>query len=375
LVKAIAELAIQYENIIIDEVSMMSGDQLDILFMAVSDYNLRKDTALRRKFGIVLIGDFLQLSPVKAKWAFEADCWRYFRENTEKLEKIWRQDDPVFLEGINLVRAGKGHDGIEKLKEAGVVFSPGVEQAFDGTTLYSKNAEVDKHNALRLTTLSGEPWAMPSYRWGKLGAEAKNIPDKLKLKAGALVMILSNHQDFTYVNGDLGHIAKEPESSDTGIMVNIKRNGETATIGYITRNNTSNTAYDEYKREYSVDEVPQYSKWLEKVGEKWVPRRDGMNPLDPPWGEVYYDHDVKKFVIGAVKYLPLRLGWATTTHKSQGLSMDTVQLDPRGSFFGSPGMAYVALSRARTAKGLRIVGTPGIFANRVKMDDKVKEWM
>jgi ATP-dependent exoDNAse (exonuclease V) alpha subunit len=83
----------------------------------------------------------------------------------------------------------------------------------------------------------------------------------------------------------------------------------------------------------------------------------------------------RKEIVGSVTYMPLRLAWATTVHKSQGLSLDKVQVNINDRFFGTPGMIYVSLSRARTAEGLRLVGSPAAFASRCTVDERIKPWL
>lgn len=78
---------------------------------------------------------------------------------------------------------------------------------------------------------------------------------------------------------------------------------------------------------------------------------------------------------GAVRFYPLRLAYASTVHKSQGLTLDRVQIDFRDAFFASPSMLYVALSRAREAQGLRLVGTPEQFARRCQADPRAAPWI
>ena len=93
-------------------------------------------------------------------------------------------------------------------------------------------------------------------------------------------------------------------------------------------------------------------------------------PTTPKW-----DIRSRKWIVGGITYFPLRLAYATTVHKSQGLSLDNVQIDAYNHFLGSPAMAYVALSRARTPEGLRIVGDPDTFARKVKCHPEVLRWL
>ncbi len=81
------------------------------------------------------------------------------------------------------------------------------------------------------------------------------------------------------------------------------------------------------------------------------------------------------WIIGGIRYMPIRLAYATTIHKSQGLTLDNAQLDIRDQFFGSPNFAYVALSRTRTPAGLRIVGTPACLDQRICIHPEVVPWV
>ena len=332
------------QNLVIDEVSMMDGVQLDVIHNALEEVN----RTLQRPLGIVLTGDFCQLPPIKAPWAFDASCWSKFAANTTRLTKNWRQGDGRFLDALNLVRSGKGKDAAEALRNL-VEFAPTLDTHFDGTTLVSKNVEVDRFNAISLARLQGPEIIVASSLWGKERGEWKNIPQALKLKVGAYVMILSNDTpDFTYVNGDCGHVK---EFDGEKFWIKLVRTGETVGISTIER-------FNEQQR------LPHA---LTKEEKQLRQRGPGLH--------VHYSKGRKRWILGGVIYYPLRLAYASTVHKSQGLSLDCVQIDCRNRFFSLPSMAYVATSRARTAEGLRIVGTPDLFARRVSVSPKVREWL
>jgi len=89
----------------------------------------------------------------------------------------------------------------------------------------------------------------------------------------------------------------------------------------------------------------------------------------------HIDDRSRQHVLGQVEYYPLRLAYASTIHKSQGLSLDRIQFDFRNHFAGSPAMCYVAISRCRTLEGLRLVGQPEVFAKKCKCDPKVARWL
>lgn len=350
LTRQLQQLAKQYRELFIDEVSMMDGNQLDILTQATQEANQRS----KHKLGITLTGDFCQLPPVKAKWAFEAQCWDRYAENIVKLTKIYRQDDPEFLSALNAARSGDGKACAETLRGM-TKWKVAVDINFEGTTIMAKNASVDRHNWLRYMQLPEKERGIRTERWGLQRGEWKLIPDVTMLKKGAFVMILANAQMamgsvgpqvLEYANGDCGHIV---DIDKYDVLVKLNRNGKEVWIPLVTRRFES--------KEKPKEGTPIWSG------------------LGVHRGEPYYDRNKKRWVYGAVTYCPLRLAYATTVHKSQGLTLDNVQVDIRDGFFGQPAMAYVALSRARSTQGLSIVGAPEMLARRITFDPKVAPWV
>lgn len=369
------------KKLVIDEVSMMDGRQLDYIYQSMFQVNEYDDMA-GAPMGIVLTGDFAQLPPIKAKWAFEADCWEHFERNTNTLTKVWRQDNLQFLEAINAARSGKGQKCVEILKSIGVKFIPQQSGRFDGTTIMSKNDQVDNFNFSALMDVPGDAFGLKTQTWGDQAGEWKNIPEILKLKEGALVMILANDTTggFSYANGDTGHI--QSKDIDGTIWIKLKRNEATVPIRPITR----------YKSARGDDAEKSLDKTFgsrDSNGEPQTWKTDSMEHIfcesdccvSSPglrysaWGKPSYNCPSGSINIGAIKYYPIRLAYATTVHKSQGLTLDTCQIDCRDQFFGNPSMAYVALSRCRTPNGLTIVGTPDKLADRIKIEPKVKRWL
>lgn len=348
LVSTLARMGARVRNLIVDEGSMMPAEQLDTLYRAVQEANRRKMVTRKNPegLGIVFVGDFCQLPPIKARWAFEADCWGEFEKGVQRLEKNWRQGDGAFLDAINALRAGEGERGASLLSSTPTEFSSALDLHFPGTTIMAKNDEVDRFNWQALQRVRGEKFTVSSKRWhmAKPPGEWKNIPERIELKIGAYVMILANDTasgEFRYANGDCGLIVGRDASS---IQVRLARNDDVVDVGLIERR-----VYD--------DEKP----------------RD-LSP-SPTWGTPWFDERAGKYCVGAVSYLPLRLAYGSTVHKSQGLTLDRIQLDLRNHFFSSPAMCYVSVSRCRTPEGLRIVGTPELLAARCKIDPKVKRWI
>lgn len=360
-----------YKNIVIDEISMMPPAQLLTLYEAVKEVNNQRGMQeAGRKLGLVLSGDFCQLRPVYEKgevdegYVFKAECWPRFAQNTTRLTKIWRQDNLRFLEGINLLRAGKGKEAAEVMRSI-LRFQINVDPRFDGTTILSTNKEVDRTNLLRLQQVKGRPIAVTSRRWGKPASDWKHIPDQLILKIDSLVMVLANDApEFSFVNGDLGHVrdftGSDSELSTKSFQVELKRTGMVVNIHKIHRTTMTKDEPEEVKSgKVTLENVFMCKPPL-------VPPAFGMISLDPERG-IWH--------VGGIEYYPLRIGYAATVHKTQGLSLDAVQVDYRGRFFGNPGSMYVAVARCRTPEGLRLVGLPEVFAKRCVIDKEVEPWL
>ncbi len=357
----------EFCSLVIDEASMLDGEQLDLIVQA-SDEVFSNDVFQReRRFDdpprIILTGDHCQLPPIKAKWSFEADCWPRFEKNTVRLTKIWRQDNPKFLEALNAARRGDGERAGELLRDL-VRWEKEVSFTGDATTIMAKNDQVDRYNKVRLGMLDGDPFILKRLEWGRRSGEWRNIPERLQLKVGALVMILANDSpEFTYANGDLGIVDGIPERDEARyirgqpavvVPIRLLRNDCLVMIPIIERLNTTSSVG-------SKDGIETYR----------VEKSEGLGRPQ----EVHYDPILKRYVMGAVKFFPLRLAYATTLHKAQGLSLDRVQMDVRDGFFAQPGMVYVGLSRARTPEGLTIIGTPEMLAKRITTDPKVERWL
>src|SRR5216683_1771960 len=267
-----------YYRILCDEVSMMDGHQLDILTLAIDDYNAWAQEQGKRQIGLTLTGDFAQLPPVNAPFVFERPSWARFAANTTILTEPHRQTDRVFLRALQAVRSGNRD-------EAMAYFGPrivqGEEQHYDGSTILATNAEVDRYNKLRLLSLQTPEETFRAVRLGKQSTEwIKHIPDVLTLKPGALVMILANRRvsmadggidaPMIYANGDLGHYVRKID--ERAAVVRLVRTGQEETVLGVLR---------------------EKSKATGRLGRK-VPRSE---------------------VEGSIAYMPLRVAYATTCHK------------------------------------------------------------
>jgi hypothetical protein len=376
LTSTLHKLGKTQKRLVIDEVSMMDAKQLDYIYQAMLQVNEYKDMQ-DEPIGMVLTGDFCQLPPVKSDFVFKADCWEHFERNTETLTKIWRQDNPNFLSALNFARSGKGTKCVEILEEIGVRFIPQTINDFQGTTIRPKNQQVDNFNFSRLLGIPGTIYTLKSFKWGDQAGEWKNIPDELKLKDGAYVMILANDTSgtFEYANGDCGYV--QQRDLDGTIWVKLVRNQKSVPIPPIIRYKT--TSHEDGRKMGLRENDPgaelrnrprMEHLWCEKdCGWDLPGRRHGT------WGFPSYNCSSGTFNVGAIKFYPLRLAYATSVHKSQGLTLDKCQIDVRDPFFGESGMAYVSLSRCRTPEGLTIVGTPEKLSDRIKVNPKVLRWI
>lgn len=329
-------------KLVVDEGSMLSGTQMDYIYDSMIEIN---EDGSGKYLGMDIIADLCQLPPVNEPPIYTAKCWPIFDAHTTKLTKIWRQDNPEFINAINLVRAGNGLQAVAALQSCGVQFVNSLDEKFVGTTLIPNNKDVDAYNLRQLAKVPGSTIRTMPTRRGKQKKEWDlHIPVQMLFKVGALVMILANdNEDFAYANGDLGEIVKYSTENPETFFVKLQRNDSVIPIRAITRNNLSNDEPD--PKDYTSMFFPTV------------------------------DHLTGSWIMGTLTYLPLRLAYASTIHKSQGLSLDAVQVEGTKQFFGFDSMAYVAISRCKTPQGLRIVGTPQQVANKIHTNKNVRKWI
>ena len=349
-------------RIVLDEVSMLDGEQLTIFTKVLDElagigYGIGIDLDDGDEeespedpvhpVGLTLVGDFAQLPPVKAPFAFESSEWPRYEANQRLLTEIRRQADQDFVNALWACRRGDGQAAVEYFAERMV---SQTDPEYDGPTLLAKNEAVWRFNDLRLSKLDTPRLTFKSTRWigegRKAPSEWQHIPEVLPLKEQALVMILANARDpmnpqrFLYVNGDLADLLSQ--ENDVAV-VRLRRTGEEVTVLPVTRTVT----------------IPL------EVGRRKRLKAEGLE--DRIQG--------RKEIVGAVTYMPLRLAWATTVHKSQGLSLDQVQVNINDGFFKTPGMLYVSLSRARSVEGLQLVGSPSVLVARCTIDERIRPWL
>lgn len=290
--------------LVIDEVSMLHGKRLDMVNMTAKA--LRENDAPFGGLQVVLVGDLFQLPPVsrgseQADFIQASAAWAELQPYVCYLTEQHRVSEGDSL--LDLLGAMRRGDVNELHEEAlrdrlGRVPNDGVVV----TKLYAHNADVDSINDQHLKALSTD--AVTVGMTGR-GAAAKReqlmksvlAPQRLELKRGAEVMFVANNFGLGYVNGTRGTV--------------IDFVGETPVV------------------------VTAQGREIKVEPHSWKMEEDGR-------------------VIAEVVQLPLRLAWAITIHKSQGMSLDAAEIDLSRSF--TPGMGYVALSRVRSMDGLYLKG-------------------
>ena len=307
------------DTIIIDEASMVRSDLVDGI-----DRFLRAVFSTHLPFGgkqVVFVGDLFQLPPVvKRGSADEEMLWDlygkgtpYFykahvlkRMNLPKIEftHVYRQNDEKFLNILNRMRLGENTtDDLDVLNQHIV---DGTSSGDYAITLTSRNDTADNINEAKLAALSGEEFCYEGEKTGEIKTQDIPAPAVLKLKVGAQVIFCRNDYTHGCANGTIAKVKELTENSITVLLENGK--------------------------EVRVEKMTWES--LEKVYDK-------------------ESHKVETEVVGTFTQYPLRLAWAITIHKSQGMTFDRMHFDlSRGTFM--PGQAYVAISRMRTLEGLTL---------------------
>jgi ATP-dependent DNA helicase PIF1 len=303
--------------LIIDEISMLHHFQLDMV-----DKVAREVKNVDLPFGglqVVFCGDFFQLPPVRqhgleSLFAYHSDAWKNINLKVCYLQEQHRQNDLEFLKVLNAVRdAAVTEDVIEILKTR---FDKEIKTEIEPTKLYSHNRNVDDENETELGKLSGKSSSYEMQSRGNrnlVEALKKNClaPETLKLKVGAKVMFVKNNFEEGYVNGTLGAVVK---------------------CGY---------------EEIQVRTIS--GKIIDVERGSWMIEEDGK-------------------IKAEICQYPLRLAWAITVHKSQGMSLDAAEIDLSRSF--ERGMGYVALSRVRSLEGLFL---KGLNQMALKINEEVLE--
>lgn len=331
------EVVKKLDVIIIDEISMVRCDMLDAADMILRHYRNN-----RKPFGgiqLIMFGDLYQLMPVTKEEDWEVlknhyrhrSCYFFCSEVLQKmeyyvvsLEKVYRQKDRSFINLLNNIRLG-----LIKAKDIDFLntrYDPDFDTPNSDSVvmLKVKNIQTDNYNENQLNKLKGVEkvcWAFED-NWRP---EKYPTSYKLILKKGARVMFVKNDTNKQYVNGTMGYVAGFGED-----YIEVKRDGSNRTI-YVERQTWDRLSYKINKKTKTVETE----------------------------------------IIGSFKQFPLKLAWAVTVHKSQGLTFEEVAVDAEKSF--TYGQVYVALSRCKTMDGLHLISK--IPSQKIKADPLVKVYL
>jgi len=305
------------EVLIIDEISMVSAKLLSVISRLAMI--ARGNTTPFGGIKVIAVGDFFQLPPVNGEYAFESEAWQHANFAVCYLHEQHRQSEQVFNDILTNIRAGHLTPEQKEIIRGRVCKDA---SNLDGAIrLDTHNAKVDKINDMKLDRLEGVP---KTYVMDSRGNEAavKGLkanclsPERLTLKVKAKVMFTKNDTDKRWVNGSQGEVV---QLGDSYVKVKL-RHGETVDVGI----------------------------------ERWE-RCEGYGK--------------NRNVIASIGQIPLKLAYAITIHKSQGMTLDEAVIDVSHVF--ACGHAYVAVSRIRSLEGLHFQGF--LTKNFLAVDPKVVE--
>ena len=304
--------------LVIDEISMVRADLLDAVDDALRRY--RRDP---RPFGgmqLLLIGDLQQLAPVvkDEEWEmlsqyydtpffFSSRALKQTQYVTIELQHVYRQSDTQFLSLLNAVREGHADAAVLQALNSRYVPQRGQNAEKGCIRLVTHNWQAQNINQHQLESIAEPAFRYEAVIKGKFPEMSYPTEGTLVLKRGAQVMFVKNDTNKRYFNGMIGHIK---DINERGFDV-------------------------------TPDSSPDTSIHVER--EEWTNSRYSLNDKTG---------DIEEVIDGTFQQYPVKLAWAITIHKSQGLTFDRVMIDASGAF--AHGQTYVALSRCRTLQGITL---------------------
>ena len=313
----------EVELIIIDEISMVRADIIDFIDKVLRVYSRN----LREPFGgkqLLLVGDVFQLEPVvrEEDWQllrpfypsaffFDAHVFRQMKLVSIELQKVYRQSDPLFISVLDHIRQGQTSAVDLQLLNRRVEREGASDKGSEAmsVTLSTRRDNVDFINSQHLEELPGDPIVFMGETQGEFPESSLPTPMELSIKPGAQVIFIKNDIDHRWVNGTIGVV--EAIDVDQQVLYVITDDGVEVEVG---RERWSNMKYTFNEKEQKIEEEE----------------------------------------IGSYIQFPIRLAWAITIHKSQGLTFKRLTIDLTGGVFAG-GQTYVALSRCSSLEGISLL--------------------
>ncbi len=291
--------------LILDEVSMIDGETLETVSRVCQE--VKQDEKPFGGLQVVVVGDFFQLPPVtketdSPQFAFNSPLWEQLNPLVCYLTEQHRQQDPRLHSILAALRQSELTP--EHRAQLDARYTTAEQRSPQLTQLFAHNLDVDRINAVELEKIEGKKMTFRMTGHGRetLVEQLKRgclSPEELTLKSGAVVMFTKNDPKKTFVNGTLGTVIDFDKSTKCPV----------------------------------------------------VQKKDGRKIIAKPMDWAIEDNNR---VLAAVSQIPLRLAWALTVHKSQGMSLDAAFIDLHQAFVA--GQGYVALSRVRSLDGLFLAG-------------------